>query len=125
MAALWCSDLQSRPTEMLDLTSLTLNEFQQLIPPFAATFQTPRTEWRLEGTPHTARRFTVDKNWPFPTLEDRLLFLLVSLQTSPLPVVHGRLFRMLQGQAKQWLHVPLPSLLAARRALGMPRPTPL
>jgi hypothetical protein len=33
-------------------------------------------------------------------------------------VVHGRLFGMVQGKANQWIHVLLPALLAALRALG-------
>jgi hypothetical protein len=32
--------------------------------------------------------------------------------------VHGRLFGMVQGKANQWIHVLLPALLAALRALG-------
>ena len=34
MAGVRFADLQSRPTEFLDFTSLTLDEFQQLVPPF-------------------------------------------------------------------------------------------
>ena len=34
MASLRFADVQSRPTEFLDFTSLTLDEFQQLVPPF-------------------------------------------------------------------------------------------
>src|SRR6266446_7658940 len=39
MAHLQCTDMQDRPTEFLDLTSLTLDEFQQLVPPFETAFQ--------------------------------------------------------------------------------------
>ena len=46
------------------------------------------------------------------------VFLLVSLKTSTLQVVHGRLFGMVQSKANQWLHVLLPALLAAWRGLG-------
>jgi hypothetical protein len=74
--------------------------------------------WRMDGQPRTARRFTVDKNCPLLTPEDRLLFILVSLKTYALLVVHGRLFGMVQGKANQWIHVLLPALLAALRALG-------
>jgi Helix-turn-helix of DDE superfamily endonuclease len=63
-------------------------------------------------------RVTVYKNCPLPTPEDRLLFILVYLKTYALQVVHGRLFGMVQGKANQWIHVLLPSLLAALRALG-------
>ena len=39
MAHVQCTDVQERPTEFLDLTSLTRDEFQQLVPPFEAAFQ--------------------------------------------------------------------------------------
>jgi hypothetical protein len=104
--------------EFLDFTSLTLDEFQQLVPPFEAAFHARMAAWRLDGKPRTARRFTVYKNCPLPTPEDRLLFILVYLKTYTLQVVHGRLFGMVQGKANQWIHVLLPVLLAALRTLG-------
>jgi hypothetical protein len=63
MAGLRFADLQSRPTEFLDLTSVTLEEFQQLVPPFEAAYQARMAAWRMDGKPRTARRFTVYKNW--------------------------------------------------------------
>jgi hypothetical protein len=63
-------------------------------------------------------QFTVYTNCPLPTPEDRLLFILVSRKTYALQVVQGRLFGMVQGKAHQWIHVLLPALLAALRALG-------
>jgi Helix-turn-helix of DDE superfamily endonuclease len=118
MAGLRFADMQSRPTEFLDFTSVTLEEFQLLIPPFEAAFQAHMAAWRFDGTPRTARRFTVYKNCPLPTPEDRLFFLLSYLKTYTLQVVQGRLFGMLQGKANQWIHVLLPVLLAALRTLG-------
>jgi len=118
MAGLRFTDLQARPTEFLDLTSLTLDEFQALVPPFEAAFQAHMAAWRLDGTPRTARQFTVYKNCPLPTPEDRLFFLLTYLKTYALQVVQGRLFGMVQGKANQWIHVLLPALLAALRTLG-------
>src|ERR671934_1981809 len=118
MAGLRFTDLQSRPTEFLDFTSLTLDEFPQLVPPFDAAFHARMAVWRMDGKPRTARRFTVDKNCPLPTPEDRLLFILTYLKTSALQVVHGRLFGMVQGKANQWIHILLPALHAALHALG-------
>ena len=118
MAGLRFTDLQSRPMEFLDFTSLTLDEFQQLVLPFETAFQTHMAVWRMDGKPRTSRRFTVYNNCPLPTPEDRLLFILVYLKTYALQVVHGRLFGMVQGKANQWIHVLLPALLAALRALG-------
>src|SRR5262245_2464079 len=118
MAGLRFTDLQSRPMEFLDFTSLTLDEFQQLVPPFETAFHARMTAWRMDGKPRTARRFTVYKNCPLLTPEDRLLFILVYLKTYTLQVVHGRFFGMVQGKANQWIHVLLPALLAALRTLG-------
>src|SRR6266536_1337104 len=118
MASIQFADVQSRPTEFLDFTSLTLDEFQQLVPPFEAAFQAHMAAWRLDGKPRTARRFTVYQNCPLPTPEERLLFLLAYVKTYSLQVVQGRLFGMGQSKANQWIHVLLPALLAALRTLG-------
>src|SRR5215468_7228971 len=118
MAGLRFTDMQSRPTEFLDLTSLTLDEFQLLVPPFEGAFQAHMAAWRLDGQPRTARQFSVYKNCPLPTPEDRLLFILAYVKTYSLQVVQGRLFGMGQSKAHQWIHVLLPVLLAALRTLG-------
>ena len=118
MTSIRFTDVQSRPTEFLDFTSLTLDEFQQLVPPFEAAFHARMAAWRLDGKPRTARRFTVYQHCPLPTPEDRLFFLLTYLKTSALQVVQRRLFGMGQSKANQWIHVLLPVLLAALRTLG-------
>src|SRR5215470_7559773 len=118
MAGLRFTDLQSRPIEFLDFTSLTLDEFQQLVPPFEVAFQAHIAAWRLDGKPRTARQFSVYKNCPLPTPEDRLFFILAYLKTYSLQMVQGRLFGMGQSKANQWIHVLLPALLAALRTLG-------
>ena len=118
MASIGFTDVQARPSEFLDLTSVTRDEFQQLVPPFETAFQAHLAAWRLDGKPRIARRFTVYKNCPLPTPEDRLFFILVYLKTYALQVVQGRLFGMGQSKANQWIHVLLPALLAALRSLG-------
>jgi hypothetical protein len=118
MASLRFIDVQARPTEFLDFTSLTLEEFQTLVPSFEAAFQAHMAAWRLDGKPRAARRFMVYKNCPLPTPEDRLFFILVYLKTYALQVVQGRLFGMGQSKANQWIHMLLPALLAALRTLG-------
>src|SRR6058998_207768 len=118
MAGVRFTELQSRPMEFLDFTSVTLDEFQQLVPPFETAFQCHMAAWRMDGKPRTARRFTVYKTCPLPTPEDRLLFILTYIKTYEIQVVHGRLFSMVQSKANRWIHVLLPALLAALHALG-------
>jgi hypothetical protein len=112
------ADVQARPAEFLNLTSLTLEEFEALVAPFEAAFQDHMAAWRLDGKPRTARRFTVYRTCPLATPEDRLFFLLTYLKTYTVQVVQGRLFGMSQSKANQWIHVLLPALLAALRGLG-------
>jgi hypothetical protein len=118
MGSLRFTEIQTRPTEVLDLTSLTVDEFQRLVPPFEAAFEAHMAAWRLDGRPRTARRYTTYQNCPLPTPEDRLLFILVYLKTYPLQVVQGRLFGMGQSKAHQWIHVLLVVLQATLRTLG-------
>src|SRR3954470_19003404 len=113
MAGVRFADVQFRPAEFLNLTSLTLEEFQVVVAPFEAAFQEHMAAWRLDGKPRTARRFTVYRSCPLATPEDRLFFLLTYLKTYAVQVVQGRLFGMGQSKANQWIHVLLPALLAA------------
>src|SRR6266446_3995740 len=118
MAGVRFTALQSRPMEFLDFTSVTLEEFPQLVPPFEAAFHARMAMGRLDGTPRTARQLSVYQHCPWPTPDDRLCFLLTSLKTSNLQVVQGRLFGRGQSKAHQWIDVLLPVLLAALRTLG-------
>jgi hypothetical protein len=70
MAHVQFTDVQDRPTELLDLTSLTRDAFQQWVPPCEAAFQAHLAAWRLDGKPRTARRFSVYQYCPLPTPED-------------------------------------------------------
>src|SRR3954447_11676112 len=118
MAGVRFADVQSRPAEFLNLTSLTLEEFQVLVAPFEAAFQEHMAAWCLDGKPRTTRRFTVYRTCPLAPPEDRLFFVLTYLKTAAVQVVQGRLFGMGQSKANQWIHVLLPVLLAALRTLG-------
>jgi hypothetical protein len=118
MARLRFDDIAHKSTDVLDMTSLTVDEFQELLPPFEHAFQAHMAEWRLDGKPRTARRYTTYTNCPLPTPEDRLVFILVYLKTNPLQVAHGLMFGLPQGKTNQWIHVLLPVLRAALQQLG-------
>jgi len=118
VAGLRFRDVAHRPLEVLDLTSLTVDEFTALVAPFEGAFQAHMAAWRFDGQPRGARRYTTYATCPLPTAEDRLLFLLVYLKTNPLQIVHGRLFGLPQGKTNQWIHVLLPVLQEALRQQG-------
>src|SRR5215831_2084129 len=111
-------DIPTHTTEVLDLTSLTVDEFAVLVPPFEAAFLAYMAEWTLHGRRQQARRYTTYTNCPLPTPEDRLLFILVYLKQHPTHLLHGRVFGMRQSKATQWIHVLLPVLRNALRTMG-------
>jgi hypothetical protein len=111
-------DLPTHTTDVLDLTSLTVDEFTPLVPMFEAAFLDYMVDWTLHGRRRQARRYTTYKNCPLPTPEDRLLFILVYLKQNPTQLLHGRLFGMRQSKATQWIHVLLPVLRNTLRTLG-------
>jgi hypothetical protein len=74
--------------------------------------------WTLHGRRGQSRRYTTSMNFPLPTPEDRLLFILVYLKQHTIHLLHGRLFGMRQSKATQWIHVLLPVLRNALRTLG-------
>jgi hypothetical protein len=100
------------------LTSLTVDEFTALVPPFEAAFLDYLANWTLHGRQRQARRYTTYQNCPLPTPEDRLLFILIYLKQNPTPLLHGRLFGMRQSKATPWIHVLLPVLRNTLRSLG-------
>jgi hypothetical protein len=111
-------DLSTSTTDVLDLTSLTVDEFTGLVPPFETAFLDYMADWTLHGRQRQARRYTTYKNCPLPTPEDRLLFILVYLKQNPTQLLHGRLFGMRQSKATQWIHVLLPVLRNTLRTIG-------
>jgi len=56
---------------------LTLDEFEQLTPPFEAAFQAHMAQWGLDGKPRTAPQFAVYKNCPLCPWQSRSSALLV------------------------------------------------
>jgi hypothetical protein len=118
VAGLRFLDVAHRPTELLDLTSVTREEFAVLVGPFEAAFQAHMAVWRFDGQPREGRRYATYANCPLPQAEDRLLFILVYLKTHPLQFLHGRLFGLPQGKTNQWIHLLLPVLQEALRQLG-------
>lgn len=118
MSGLRFEAIEHTANDLLDLTSLTLGEFRQLVAPFEEAFQEHMSLWRLDGKRRTKRVYSTYANCPLPTPEDRLLFILSYLKTNPLQVVQGRLFGMPQCKANQWIHALLPVLKETLKAFG-------
>jgi len=111
--------LQDRPRDFLAATSLTLEEFLQLLPAFEAAYlqRYPR-ELTHEGKPRQ-RRVGGGATGALPSMADKLLFILVYEKTHPLQTMHALQFDLSQPQANAWIHRLLPVLQQALADLGM------
>src|SRR2546430_1115017 len=117
MAGVRFTELQSRPMEFLDCTSVTLAEFPQLVPPFETAFQCQMAAWRMDGKPRTARRFTVDKNCPLRTPRGSVIVYADVCQDLRAASGPGSLVRHGPGESQ-----PVDSRPLARAVGGAPRP---
>src|SRR6266481_9039141 len=104
------AEVSQKELKFLDLTSLTVEEFQLLLPAFEKEFRERMKKFRLDGKPRTGREYQTYSNCPLPIPEDRLLFILVYLKNNLLQVMQGELFGMPQNKANQWIHTLLPVL---------------
>ncbi|GAB4210973.1 MAG: hypothetical protein OHK0022_45010 [Roseiflexaceae bacterium] len=112
-------ELRQNESRFLAMTSLTVEEFGQLVGPFEQEYVRDRSTWTNEGYQRWGRRHTSYKNSPLPTPEARLLFALVYVKQAPTQELHGQLFGMSQSNANKWLHILLPVLEATLRSEGL------
>ena len=105
-------DVAHSETSLLALTSLTPTEFGALVPAFEACFFEAMRTNTIDGLPRENRRYVSYKNSPLPTIEDKLLFILVHMKQNLTQEVQGRLFGMRQSVANKWLHLLRPVLQA-------------
>ena len=108
-------DIAGRETQLLDLTSLTGEEFGSLVAPFEQAFQERMQQWTMTGQPRKQRSFSIYANCPLPTPEDRLLFTLSYLKHAPRQSYHGATFGLIQSSVSTWLNILIPVLQTALR----------
>lgn len=103
--------LKQEPSRFLALTSLTVEEFEDLLPAFKRSWEAD-VEKRAYTKPRK-RKVGGGRKPTLKSLADKLLFILVYFKTYPLQEVQGTLFGMSQGQANDWLQRLTPILQAA------------
>ncbi len=113
------ANIAHREDKVRALTGLNPAEFADLVPAFQAAFEAAMQKQTIEGYERENRRYTTYKNSPLPTLEDKLLFILVHLKQNPTQEVQGQLFGISQSNANKWMHLLHPILNTALRNLGM------
>lgn len=109
------SELSKQPRRFLALTSYTVQEFHALLPYFRTEFEDYVRKHTLDGKRRTQRKYSTYKNSPLPTIEDKMLFILIYLKQANTQEIHGTLFGMSQPKANKWIHL---LHLILNRALG-------
>lgn len=100
------------------LTGLTPQEFQWLLPSFARAYACALpADQTLSGQPRQ-RRQGAGRKGALPSIEQKLLFILVYQKTYPLQELMGSVFDLCQSRVNRWVHRLLPVLLRALDDLG-------
>jgi len=110
--------LSKNKRKFLAMTGYTVKEFQALLPSFQASFKQYVKRFRLDGQPRGQRPYRAYKNSPLPTIEDKLLFILIYLKQGSTQEMHASLFGMYQSDANGWVHLLHRLLNQALAALG-------
>ena len=93
--------LKHKPKRFLSLTGYTLEEFSALVPYFSKRFLASVETKTLQGKHRKKRRYTQYKNSCLPSLEDKLLFILIYLRKAMTQDVLGELFGTSQPVANK------------------------
>ena len=112
------NELSQNPRKFLAMTGYTVGEFQALLPHFEVQFEEYVETHTLDGKSRTKRQYSAYKNSPLPTIEDKLLFILIYLKQGTTQEMQATLFGMHQPDANVWIHVLHSILNQALAALG-------
>jgi hypothetical protein len=112
-------ELKTKPREFLAATGITDEEFQALLPAFAACYEQSRPPKPKPRKKKKQRARGGGRRGQLPESADKLLFILIYQKTFPLQVMHGLQFGLSQGQVNYWIHRLLPVLQASLAHLNL------
>ena len=112
------NELSEHPRKFLAMTGYTVEEFQALLPHFRVQFEKYVETHTLDGKPRTQRQYSTYETSPLPTIDGKLLFILIYLKQGTTQEMHATLFGMHQPDANVWIHLLHPILNQALAALG-------
>ena len=113
-------DIANKEKDLLAMTGYTKQEFVALLPKFQKSYDEYLIGYTIEGYERVGQIPKPYHNSPLPTIEDKLLFILVYLKQNPTQTLQGYLFGMSQTNVNKWfhlLHTVLNNALAALDAL--------
>jgi len=112
-------ELKTNPRKFVTFTSLTPNEFLDVLPAFAHAYLEVYPVSQTKAGKPRKRTAGAGRKSNLERMEQKLLFALVYQKNYPLQTVQAELFGMAQSRANEWLHVLLPILKHALEAVGV------
>lgn len=113
------NDLKAKPKEFLAATSLTVEEFERLLPVFGQKYHALFPPGLTRKGQPRQRKAGGGVKEKLRTDADKLLFILVYQKTYMLQTMQGLQFDLSQPQANYWIHRLLPLLRASLADLGL------
>jgi len=112
-------ELKTKPRKFLSFTSLTPEEFDDLLPAFERAYLKKYPPSKTMAGKDRKRKAGAGRRGSLARMEQKLLFALVYQKDYPLQAILGELFGMGQSQANEWIHRLLPILKQALDGLGV------
>src|SRR5437870_5397106 len=107
-----------QPRRLQALTTLRLEEFEALLPHFAAAWAATQSAAKNQAGQPRQRQAGGGRKAKLASPADKLLFILVHVKTYPLQTAHGVMFGLSQAQTNDWLHRLQPVLATALEQAG-------
>jgi len=104
------TQLKENPRRFLSVTSLTVAEFESLVPVFAEAYEATQSSTHTRAGTLRQRRPGGGQKTRLVTIEDKLLFILMYHKTYPIQTVHGLQFGLSQSHTNEWIHRLMPIL---------------
>lgn len=100
----------NNPKNFKAITSLSIEEFQMLIPKFEEIVDDYFAKKTFSGKPRT-RKYVPKKTNILPSIEDKLFFILIFMKNNILQELHAAHFDMTQDMCNKWIHILMPLCL--------------
>lgn len=109
--------IKNNELQFRSLTGLSTVEFEELSVDFSIDFEEFISRYTFEGK-ERVRVYKPRKTSSLPTIDDKLLFLLIFMKTNPLQEHHAASFGITQPKANMYLHLLIPLLRKTLNRLG-------
>ncbi len=104
------TQLKENPRRFLSVTSLTIAEFDSLVPVFTEKYEATQSRTHTREGTLRQRQPGGGQKTRLATIEDKLLFILMYHKTYPVQTVHGLQFDLSQSHTNEWIHRLMPIL---------------